>query len=116
MCCRELITFRESPRNELCDLIVHRLSISHQVHKLIPQKSLYSTLIRFDTCGQKTQKIDKQELDLHASGPQKTRLVHTAKHGVVSTAGIQKSNENRTSGVYRIAEKCVLDRAEEESR
>jgi hypothetical protein len=73
-------------------------------------------LIRFDPCGQRTQKIDKQELESHVSDPQKTRLVHIAKHGVVSAAGIQKSSKDQTPGVYRIAEKCVLDRAEEQSR
>jgi len=72
---------------------------------------LYCTLKRFDNFGQKTQEIDKQELDRHASGPQKTQLVHTAKYGVFSAAFIQKSNQNPTPGVYRIAEKRVLDRA-----
>jgi hypothetical protein len=116
MFCRELIAFRGSLRNGLCDLISLKLSISHNVHKLIPPKSLYYTLIRLAPCGQKTQKTDNQELDRHASGPQKTRLVHTAKHGVVSTAVIKRSSKDRTQGVYRIAEKCVLNRAEEQSR
>jgi len=87
---QELITFRGSPRNGVHDLIALRLSISHKDYKLTPPKSLYCTLIRFDPCGQRTQKIDKQELESHASDPQKTRLVHIAKHGVVSAAGIQK--------------------------
>jgi hypothetical protein len=86
------------------------LSISHNVHKLTPPKSLYYTLIRFAPCGQKTQKIDNQELDRHASGPQKTRLVHTAKHGVVSNAVIKKSSKDQTQGAYRIADKCVSNR------
>ena len=44
------------------------------------------------------------------------RTIHTAKHGAVSEAGTQKSNKDRTTGVCRNADKCVLNRAEEQSR
>jgi hypothetical protein len=50
----------------------------------------------------KKKKIENQELDRHASGPQKTRLVHKATHGVVSAASIQKSSKTSQRVYIRV--------------
>jgi hypothetical protein len=44
------------------------------------------------------------------------RLVHTAKHGVISAAGIKKSSKDRTWGVYGFVDTCVLENAKIQQR